>query len=169
MSNSTRSYYLKKVSRKKSVVNVNVSVSYVNTNCELFHSTDDPADSVVYLDNDVLHDYNGYVLLDGDGDCRKDDYVEVVNTCDLRVDRTVVLMYSMLPITYIMFLLSCWYSCYGFVKKKCTSETILYDDLSCKERCQKCNNCKIHVLREGSVATSGFIRTNEAYDYDEKQ
>ncbi len=168
LSNSTKLYYLKKVSRQKSVVNVNVSVSYVNTDCELFHSTNDPTDSVVYLGNDVIGGYNGYVLLEAEEDCRIDDYVDVVNTCSARVDATVFMLYSMLPITYIMFLLSCWYSCFGYVKKKCTSKKILYNDLPCTERCKKCNNCKILRLSDGSVGTSGFVRTNEAYDFDEK-
>ncbi len=108
LSNSTELYYLKKDSRQKSVVNVNVSVSYVNSDCELFHSTNDPTDSVVYLGNDVIGGYTGYVLLEAEEDCHIDDYVEVVNTCSARVDATVFMLYSMLPVTYIMLVLSCW-------------------------------------------------------------
>ncbi len=156
LSNSTKLYYLKRVSRQKSVIDVNVSVSYVNTDCELFHATDRPTDSVVFLGNDFLGGYTGYVLLEAEEDCHIDDYVEVVNSCTARVDASVFMLYTMLPITYIMFLMSCCYCCFGCVKKKCSSKRILYNDLPCRDRCRKCHNCLLYQLSEGNVNKEEF-------------
>ena len=151
LSNSTKLFYLKRVSHRKSVIDVNVSVSYVNTDCELFHATDRPTDSVVYLGNDVLGGYTGYVLLEAEEECHIDDYVEVENRCTTRVGGYVFMLYSMLPLTYIMFLMSCCYCCFGYVKKKCSVKKIVYNDLPCKQRCTKCPNCLLYTMSQGSV------------------
>ncbi len=46
-----------------------------------------------------------------------------------------------------------------------------YNGHSCTSPCterKRCANCKNFLLGEGSIGTSGFIRSNEAYDFDEK-
>ncbi len=169
MSNSSKSFYLKKVSHGTDVVNVNVSVSYVDSQCELFHSHDSSYKSVTYLNNDIIHGYNGYVYLDVNGDCRERDFVEVVNVCPLRVGTSLILMYAMLPISYIMLLMSCCYSSYGVVKKNCRSKRIDYSNsLPCLRdvRCGKCNNCLLHKLSEGVVQCSEVMSSHVGFPDD---